>query len=313
MRGDENLQIQPTEKIWKNGELISWKDATVHVLTHCLHYGTGAFEGIRCYSTDKGPAIFRLKDHMSRLHTSAKTINIQIPHSVEELCTAARDLVKVNNLDSCYIRPITFFGVSGIGVNPIGYPIETFIIAFPMGSYLGDEGMKKGIRVHTSSWHRMPVGSVPATAKVCGDYLNSALAVMEAKQNGFDEAIMLNDQHMVAEGSGENIFMVRNNRILTPPISTGILPGITRESVMTIAGDLGYQVVEQNFSRGEMYLADELFFTGTAAEVTPIREVDRRTVASGSPGPITMALQERFLQIARGNDTKYSSWLDIAR
>jgi len=303
------MQIQPTEKIWKNGRLIDWKDATVHVLTHGLHYGTGAFEGIRCYSTVSGPAVFRLKEHMERLLNSAKAINMKLAYSVDDLCKAAKDTVRANKLEACYIRPIAFFGVSGIGVNPIGYPVEVFIAAFSMGAYLGDEGLRNGIRVHTSSWHRITNGSVPATAKVCGDYLNGALAVMEAKLNGFDETIMLNELHMVAEGSGENIFMVREGKILTPPFNAGILPGITRDSVIKIARDMGYEVVEQNFARSELYFADELFFTGTAAEVTPIREVDRRAVGDGEPGPITRALQTKFLDVVNGKEKNYAKWL----
>ena len=304
------MKIQPTEKIWKNGKLIDWKDATVHVMSHGLHYGTGVFEGIRCYDTVAGPAIFRLADHMKRLQLSAKSINMTLPYSVEEMCRAAKETVRVNKLRSCYIRPIAFYGVQGVGVNPIGYPMEVFIVAFELGAYLGDEGMKNGIRVHTSSWHRLGGGSVPATAKACGDYLNSALAVMEATLNGFDETIMLNDLHMVAEGSGENIFLVRKGKILTPPLNAGILPGITRESVMELATDLGYDVREQNFARSELYLADELFFTGTAAEVTPIREVDRRNVGDGRPGPVTKAIQTKFLDVVKGKDKKYLKWLD---
>lgn len=307
------MQIKTTDKIWKNGQLIAWKDATVHVLTHGLHYGTGAFEGIRCYQTDKGPAVFRLHDHMVRLHTSAKAIQMKIPHTVDELCAGVKEVVKVNGLDSCYIRPISFFGVSGIGVNPMGYPVDTFIIAFPFGAYLGDEGLKNGIRVHTSSWHRASSGSVPATAKVCGDYLNSSLAIMEAKMNGFDETIMLNELHMVAEGSGENIFMVKDGKLYTPPANAGILPGITRESVMKVATDMGYAVEERNFARSELYIADELFFTGTAAEVTPIREVDRRPVGEGRPGPVTIAIQRKYLDIVRGKEPAYASWLDLVK
>jgi branched-chain amino acid aminotransferase len=305
------MQIQPSEKVWKNGTMIPWKDATVHVLAHGLHYGTGVFEGIRCYSTGKGPAVFRLREHMERLHTSAKAINMTIPHSVDELCSATKALVKANGLDACYIRPISFFGVNGIGVNPLGYPVETFIVAFPLGAYLGEEGLRNGIRVHTSSWRRMPSGSVPATAKICGDYLNSALAVMEAKSNGFDEAILLNDLNMVAEGSGENIFMVKDGKITTPPVSAGILPGITRDCVMRIARDLGHEVAEENIARSELYLADELFFTGTAAEVTPIREVDRRTVGPGKPGPLTASLQAKFQLIVKGDESQYIEWLDF--
>ena len=307
------MQIQPTDKIWKNGKLVDWKDATVHVMTHGLHYGTGAFEGIRCYATSKGPAVFRLREHMERLHTSAKAINLKLPYTVDQLCAATKDTIKANRLESCYVRPIVFFGVSGVGVNPLGYPVETFIAAFPLGAYLGDEGMKNGIRVHTSSWHRVSSGTVPATAKICGDYLNSALAVMEAKLNGFDETIMLNELHMVAEGSGENIFAVRKGTIVTPPLNAGILPGITRESIMELAVEMDYTVREQNLSRSELYAADELFFTGTAAEVTPIREVDRRLVGNGAPGPITKALQARFLEVVSGNDKAHMRWLDLVR
>lgn len=305
------MQIEPTKKIWKNGKLVDWKDGTVHVMTHGLHYGTGAFEGIRCYKTAKGPAIFRLREHMKRLQDSCKAINIEIPYSLDELCVAAKLTVRENKLESCYIRPIVFFGVSGVGVNPIGYPVETFIVAFSLGAYLGDEGLRNGIRVHTSTWHRVSSGMVPATAKVCGDYLNSALAVMEAKQAGFDETIMLNEGHMVAEGSGENIFMVLDGRIYTPPINAGILPGITRRSIIEIAEDMGHEVIEQNFARSQLYYADELFFTGTAAEVTPIREVDRREIADGKPGPFTKALQARFNDVVTGRDPKYTQWLDL--
>ena len=304
------MKIQPTDKIWKNGKLIDWKDATVHVMAHGLHYGTGVFEGIRCYETANGPAIFMLADHMKRLELSANSISMTLPYSADAMCKAAKETVKVNKLRSCYIRPIAFYGVQGVGVNPIGYPIEVFIVAFELGAYLGDDGMKNGIKVHTSSWHRLGGGSVPATAKACGDYLNSALAVMEAKLNGFDETIMLNELHMVAEGSGENIFMVKDGRIQTPPLNAGILPGITRDSVIRLAKESDMEVVEQNIARSELYLADELFFTGTAAEVTPIREVDRRPVGDGRPGPITMALQKRFLEVARGKDRKHVAWLD---
>ena len=307
------MLIQPTEKIWKNGELIPWKEATVHVLSHGLHYGTGVFEGIRCYETQKEPAIFRLKEHMIRLHASAKTINLSIPYPVDVLCKAAKDVIRANGLKAGYIRPISFFGVSGIGVNPLDYPVETFIAAFPLGAYLGEKGIREGIRIHTSSWRRISSTTVPATAKVCGSYLNSALAVMEAKQNGFDEAVLLNDEGMVAEGSGENIFMVRDGRVFTPPLNAGILPGITRDSVMTLATDLGITVEERNFVRSELYLAEELFFTGTAAEVTPIREVDRRQVGDGKPGPVTKRLQTRFQEVVSGKNGKYASWLDPIR
>ncbi len=305
------MQIQPTKKIWKNGALIGWEDATVHVLSHGLHYGTSVFEGIRCYDTGRGPAIFRLRDHMVRLRSSAKAINMEIPYDADALCAAVREVVSVNGLRDCYIRPISLFGVSGIGVNPIGYPVDTFVVAFSLGAYLGEEGVRNGIRVHTSSWRRVSNSSVPATAKICGNYVNSALAVMEAKQNGFDEAILLNEHGYVAEGSGENIFVVKDGRILTPPLSVGILPGITRMSVMRLAEDMGYEVVERELARGELFLADEMFFTGTAAEVTPIREVDRRTVGDGVPGEVTKRLQAKFDDVMKGKDEKYSEWLDL--
>jgi branched-chain amino acid aminotransferase len=307
------MKVEPTEKIWKNGKLIDWKDATVHVLAHGLHYGTGVFEGIRCYSTPSGPALFRPREHMARLHGSAKAINMTLPFSVDQLCQAAKETVRANKLDACYIRPIAIFGVSGIGVNPLGYPVEVFMAAFSMGAYLGDEGIRNGIRAGTSSWHRVPSGAFPATAKACGNYLNSALAVMEAKQNGFDEAVILNELHMVAEGSGENIFMVRGGRLFTPPLSAGILPGITRDSVIALARDMGYAVLEHDMTRSELYVADELFFTGTAAEVTPIRELDRRPVGDGKPGPVTRALQTKFQGIVKGEDKEYASWLDPVR
>jgi len=307
------MQIQPPESVWKNGKMIAWKDATVHALSHGLHYGTAVFEGIRCYDTQSGPAVFRLKDHMVRLHSSAKSINMAIPHTVDELCSAAREVVKVNALRSCYIRPISLFGVLGIGVNPIGYPVDTFVIGFPLGAYLGEDGIRNGIRVHTSSWRRMSGSSVPATAKICGNYVNSALAVMEAKQNGFDEAVLLNEHGMVAEGSGENIFVVRAGAVVTPPLSVGILPGITRDSVMRLAKDMGYDVAERNLTRSELFLADELFFTGSAAEVTPIREIDRRPVGNGKPGPITKSLQTKYSDVTKGKDSNYSAWLDIVR
>ena len=306
-----HMQIEAPEKVWKNGSMIDWKDATVHALSHGLHYGTAVFEGIRSYETRKGPAVFRLKDHMIRLHTSAKAINMVIPHTVDELCSATKDVIKINGLRSCYVRPISLFGALGIGVNPIGYPVETFIIAFPLGAYLGEDGIRNGIRVHTSSWRRTSGASVPATAKICGNYVNSALAVMEAKENGFDEAVLLNDLGMVAEGSGENLFAVFDDRIVTPPLSTGILPGITRDSVIGLARSMGLDVAEQPISRGELYLADELFFTGSAAEVTPIREIDRRTVGDGKPGPVTRKLQDGFRAITAGENPEHSGWLDL--
>ena len=304
------MQIETPESVWRNGALIAWKDATVHALSHGLHYGTAVFEGIRCYETETGLGVFRLADHMKRLHASARAINMTVPHSEQELCDATKEVIRANGLRSCYIRPISLFGASGIGVNPIGYPVDTFIIAFPLGAYLGEDGIRNGIRVHTSSWRRVPGTSVPATAKICGNYVNSALAVMEAKQNGYDEAVLLNENGMVAEGSGENIFAVADDVIVTPPLSSSILPGITRDSVIQVAREIGHEVQERDLTRGELYIADELFFTGTAAEVTPIREVDRRRIGDGAPGPVTRDLQRRFQDIVSGKDRERSAWLD---
>ncbi|UCE91437.1 MAG: branched-chain amino acid transaminase [Methanobacteriota archaeon] len=303
------MQIEPTQSMWKNGALIRWEEATIHPLSHGLHYGTSVFEGIRCYETDRGPAVFRLREHMVRLRTSAKALHMDIPHSVDELSAATLEVISANGLRECYIRPISLFGASGIGVNPLGYPVDTFIIAFALGAYLGEEGVRNGIRVHTSSWRRVSSSSVPASAKICGNYVNSALAVMEAKQNGFDEAVILNEHGFVAEGSGENIFMVMDGRVLTPPVSADILPGITRMSLMQVAADMGYAVEERDVSRGEMFLAEELFFTGSAAEITPIREVDRRPVGKGVPGEVTKRLQAKFADVVRAKDEKYIGWL----
>lgn len=303
--------IKPTKYIWANGKLIVWNDAKVHILTHCLHYGTGVFEGIRCYETSMGPAILRLKEHMQRLKTSAAILKMDIPYSLDELCEAARELVLSNNLRSCYIRPISFFGVKGIGVNPIGYPVDTYMIAFGFGAYLGEDGLKNGIRCATSSWHRISPSSLATMGKICGHYVNSALAHTEAKAAGYDEAILLNDHHFVAEGSGENIFTVSGGRIKTPPLSAGVLPGITRDSIIKIARDEAFEVVETNISRSELYTSDEVFMTGTAAEITPVREIDNRPIGNGSRGSVTKRLQDIFWKIVKGENQAYIGWLDF--
>lgn len=307
------VNIEPTKYIWANGKFVDWKDAKIHVLTHCLHYGTGVFEGIRCYETRFGPAIFRLRDHMKRLESSAKILRMEIPYSVKELSEAIKELIRKNELKSCYIRPIAFFGVQGIGINPTGYPVDLFIVSFGFGAYLGEDGLKNGIRCGTSSWHRISPSSLATMGKICGHYVNSVLAHTEAKASGYDEAILLTDQQYVAEGSGENIFIVKNDLIMTPPLSAGILPGITRETVITLAKDEAYEIVESNISRSELYLADEVFMTGTAAEITPVREIDTRTIGNGKRGPVTKRLQDKFWKIVKGEKVSpdYMDWLDF--
>jgi len=305
------VNIEPTKYIWANGKFVDWKDAKIHVLTHCLHYGTGVFEGIRCYETKLGPAIFRLRDHMKRLESSAKILRMEIPYSVKELSEAIKELIRKNELKSCYIRPIAFFGVQGIGINPTGYPVDLFIVSFGFGAYLGEDGLKNGIRCGTSSWHRISPSSLATMGKICGHYVNSVLAHTEAKASGYDEAILLTDQQYVAEGSGENIFIVKNDLIMTPPLSAGILPGITRETVIKLAKDEAYEIVESNISRSELYLADEVFMTGTAAEITPVREIDTRTIGNGKRGPVTKRLQDNFWKIVKGENSNYMDWLDF--
>ena len=305
------VAIEPTKYIWANGKLIDWNDAKVHVLTHGLHYGTGVLEGIRCYETVLGPAIFRLKDHMKRMEASARILKMQLPYSADELCIVAKDLIVKNGLRSAYIRPIAFFGVSGIGVNPTGYPVDVYMAAFGFGAYLGEDGLKNGIRVGTSSWRRISPASLATMGKICGHYVNSALAITEAKAAGLDEAILLNDQDFVAEGSGENIFVVKDDVIKTPPLSAGILPGITRDTIIHLSKQETHHVMETNVSRSELYVADEVFMTGTAAEITPIREIDRRTIGEGKPGLVTKRLQERFWKIVKGEDERYHNWLDF--
>jgi branched-chain amino acid aminotransferase len=304
------MPIQPVDKIWMNGKQVGWKDATVHVLSHALHYGTGVFEGIRCYETPRGPAVFRLRDHLRRMEDSAKIFLMDLPYSVDELVAATHDLITANGMRSCYVRPIAYRGFGGeMGVNPENNPIDVAIAVWAWGAYLGEDALKHGIRMTVSSWRRHDPNIIPPQAKVTGAYINSAMAKLEATRNGFDEGVMLNPQGFVSEATGENLFVVRGGELLTPPLIEGPLPGITRTSIMKIARDMGMTVYETPLTRADLYLAEEMFLTGTAAEVTPVREVDERQL--GEPGPITQALQSKYFSIVKGGDEKYFEWLDF--
>ena len=302
------MPIKEVDKIWMNGKLVDWKDAKIHVLTHALHYGSGVFEGIRCYKTDRGPAVFRLKEHMKRLENSAKMYMKKIPYSVDELCKATKDLIKANKLDACYIRPIAYRGYGEMGLNPTNAKVDVAIAVWPWGTYLGEEGLKNGIRAKISSFQRISPNILPSGAKASGQYINSILAKLEVLDVGYDEAIMLDSRGFVSEGPGENLFMVKDGVIYTPPEHASILAGITRDAVMKMARDMGYEVKETDITRGMLYLADEAFFTGTAAELTPIREIDGRKI--GKPGPITKKLQEKFFDTVKGKAKEYEDWLD---
>lgn len=303
------MPIQAVDVIWMNGEMVAWEKATVHVLSHALHYGTGVFEGIRCYETPKGPAVFRLEDHMNRLENSARIFMMDLPYTADELVAATHETIKANGLKSCYIRPIAFRGYGEIGVNPEANPIDVVVAVWPWGAYLGDEALEHGVRMTISSWRRHDPNIIPPAAKVTGAYINSVAAKQEALHKGFDEAIMLNTQGYVAEATGENIFLVKDGEITTPELSAGALSGITRASVMTLAADLGNPVRETMVSRSDLYTADEIFCCGTAAEVTPVREIDGRVI--GKPGPVTKEIQQKFFDAVKGVDEKYADWLDI--
>lgn len=302
------MPITPTEKIWMDGELVDWEDARIHVLTHTLHYGCGVFEGIRAYETAQGPAIFRLTDHIVRLFDSAKIYMIDIPFTVEEIVEATKETVRVNGLPSCYIRPIVYLGYGEMGLNPLPCPVNVSIAVWPWGAYLGDEGMQRGVRLKVSSWERHSPNSMPPAAKGTGMYINSSMAKVEALKAGYDEAILLSPQGYVSECTGENLFIVDDGVIITPPVSAGALEGITQDTVMTIARDFGYEVRTQNILRSDLYTCDEAFLTGTAAEVVPIRSVDDREI--GEPGPITRKLQETYLATVRGQVESYRGWLE---
>lgn len=300
--------IKKTEKIWMDGRFVDWDNANVHVMTHTLHYGLGVFEGIRCYETKDGPAIFRLKEHVQRLFKSAHIFLLAIPYSEKEIEDAIIKTVKINKVKECYIRPLVYIGYGAMGLYPKDNPVRVAISVWPWGAYLGDDGLKNGIRVKVSSFIKNHVNSQMSRAKACGYYINSQLAKKEAISLGYDEALLLDTDGYVAEGSGENIFIVRNGRLKTTPL-TSALEGITRDSIMKIARGLKIEVIEERFTRDELYIADEAFFTGTAAEVTPIREVDGRVIGEGKAGRITKKLQSIFFDIVKGRNNKYKSWL----
>jgi branched-chain amino acid aminotransferase len=300
------MPIEKADKIWMNGELVDWDSANVHVLTHTLHYGNGVFEGIRAYETDNGPAVFRLTPHIERLFRSAKILCIDIPYSVDELVNAVKETVKVNALPSCYIRPLAYLAYGEMGLNPLPCSVDVAIAAWPWGAYLGDEGINSGVRMMISSWQRHDPNAMPPAAKGCGHYINSQMAKVQAVRAGYDEAILLSPQGYVSECTGENLFLVRNETIVTPPTSAGALEGITQDSVRQIAIDLGIEYREGNILRSDLYTAEEAFLSGTAAEVVPIRSVDDREI--GDPGPVTRAIQERFFEAVRGKRPEYSDW-----
>ena len=305
------MPITTTPKIWMNGSLVNWEDAKVHVLTHTLHYGTGVFEGIRAYETSNGPAVFRLTDHMKRLHNSAKIMGMELPYSVEELVEATKQTVKSTGLPSCYIRPIAYYGYGEMGLNTLPCKVDVAIACWPWGAYLGDDAVQKGVRMKISSWTRHDHNTMPPAAKTVGNYVNSSLAKVEALKAGYDEAIMLSPSGLVAECTGENIFCVRNGIILTPPLSAGALEGITQSSVTTIARDLGFDIRVDNIARSDLYIADEIFVCGTAAEVGSVNSVDERKIPC--PGPMTTAIAATYAKAVRGQDDRYKQWCELAK
>ena len=297
--------------IWMDGQLIDWRDAKVHVLTHTLHYGCGAFEGVRAYQTDKGTAIFRLQEHTQRLFNSAKILRMQIPFSQEQLNEAHKQVLRENKLNSAYIRPLVWIGSEKLGVSPKGNTVHAMIAAWTWGAYLGEDGLNKGIRIKTSSYTRHHVNITMTQAKTVSNYTNSILANMEATDDGYDEALLLDSSGFVSEGAGENLFLVKDGVVYTPDLSAGALNGITRNTVLHICKDLGLEVVQKRITRDECYIADEMFFTGTAAEVTPIREMDRIQIGQGARGPITANIQSAFFDIVNGRNPKYAHWLTL--
>ena len=304
------MPIEEVRSIWMDGRLVDWKDAKIHVLSHALHYGSGVFEGIRAYETKKGPAVFRLQDHVRRLFRSSLLYHMEIPYSAEEICQAVKDTIRANDLQACYIRPLVFRGYGEMGLNPLVAPINVSIAVWPWGAYLGEDALENGVRAKISSWKRNDHNTLPPAAKATGQYINSSLAKMEAVKAGYDEAIMLNLEGHVSDGSGENVFAIRDGVISTPPLSACCLEGYTRASVIQIARDQGYTVIERDMSRMDLYTADEAFFTGTAAEITPIREVDDRSIGSNGRGPITKEIQQTFFAAVRGEIDKYLAWVD---
>jgi branched-chain amino acid aminotransferase len=305
--------VEQADLIWHNGELVAWESAQVHVLTHGLHYGTGVFEGERCYDTAHGPAIFRHRDHLKRLLDSAELYYMPVPYTLEELRAATHELVAANGLAQCYIRPIVYRGYGQMGLNPLDCEVAVSIAAWPWGAYLGEEAAMNGVRAKVSSWRRISPDSLIPHAKASGQYLNSVLAKVESVKAGYEEAILLDAQGYVSEGTGENVYVVRDGVIATPPQTAGILDGISRKSIITIARDLGYEVVERNLARAELYLADEVFLSGTAAELVPVREVDDHTIGEGVAGAVTRAVQSVFVDALHGRDDRYSEWLDVVK
>jgi branched-chain amino acid aminotransferase len=302
--------VKQADLIWMNGEFVPWEDAKVHVLTHGLHYGTGVFEGERCYDTEIGPAVFRHRDHLRRLARSAELYYMPMAFDTEALRTATLELIGRNGLRSCYIRPLAYRGYGQMGLNPLEAPVDVTIAVWEWGAYLGEEGKRSGIRAKVSSWRRISPESLIPTAKASGQYLNSVLAKIESQKAGYEEAILLDDHGRVCEGTGENIFVVWEGRIITPPAASSILDGITRKSIMQIARDLGVDVIERDIARAELYLADEVFMTGTAAELVPVREVDDHTIGAGEPGEVTRAVQTTFEDALHGRSDTYREWLD---
>lgn len=300
--------LPEVDYIWMDGKLVAWADAKVHVLTHALHYGTGVFEGIRCYATADGPAVFRLTDHMKRFERSAKMLFMDLGYSVEELAEAVKSVIRENKLPACYIRPIAFRGYGAMGVDPMQCPVSVVIAVWPWESYLGEDALVHGVEVGVSSWRQRGVNSIPPAIKSTASYLNSGLARIEANRHGYNEAVMLNEVGHVCEGTGENLFIVRDGIISTPPVSDGVLEGITRDSVITIATDLGYDVLEESLVRSDLYVCDEMFMTGTAAEVVPVRSVDGRVI--GDAGRVTLELQKTYFQAVRGETSDYEEWLE---
>ncbi|HUS62853.1 MAG TPA: branched-chain amino acid transaminase [Acidimicrobiales bacterium] len=304
------MPLTKTDKIWMDGKLVDWDDARIHILTHSLHYGCGVFEGIRAYPTSQGPAVFRLTDHIVRLFDSAKIFFIDIPFGLEELIEATKKVVRVNGLQACYIRPIVYLGYGEMGLNPLPAPVNVSIATWPWDTYLGDEGIKKGVRLMVSSWQRHDPNAMPPAAKGTGMYVNSSMAKIQALKAGYDEAVLLSPQGYVSECTGENIFIVKNGRIITPPVSAGALEGITQSSVLTIARDFGIDVEVGNILRSDLYTAEECFVTDTAAEVVPVRSVDDREI--GDPGPITRKIQETYFAAVRGEIDRYKDWCELA-
>jgi len=300
--------LEATEKIWMDGSFVKWDDAKVHILTHTLHYGTGVFEGIRCYKTDSGSAVFRLQEHVSRLFDSAHICQMDVPFTRGDVSEAILETIRVNKIDACYIRPLVILGYGAMGIFPKENPVQVSIAVWPWGSYLGEDGLKNGIRVKISSFSRPHVNATMVRSKTTANYANSLLAKREALKDGYDEAMLLDTEGYVAEGSGENVFMVRKGVIKTPPL-TSILEGITRDTIMQLAAERGMRLVEERFTRDELYVADEAFFTGTAAEITPVREVDNRRIGAGKPGPVTKELQAAFFDIVHGRDSRHAGWL----